>query len=325
MGKLWIRISLVVAVAFALSLANHGIWPGHWITAFLSSHVNVYLWAWADAFKDPQVVWRWLEIVVNTLFYSGLFWLVLRFVTRQLELWRFGLATYIISFFLPAVWWDAGYHPGWVCALLALFVWKDNFPGANASHNLGVKLTLFGGLINLLAVSYFLLTNSSHTKGGCMGNPGVHATDVDFSLPDRCNPVDRTCDMDCRASADGLRRHPGIQNRGSASTAGIPHLRPVDFSDRSVVQLASAGGTDGVLVVVRLCAAGCGSAYTLRGSGTGRMASSRGEGTQFRLEIFACFCSRWLVDRDGLPLSSTCRFSAGRTRIFTLSCMRADD
>ncbi len=157
MGKLWIRISLVVAVAFALTLANPGIWPGHWITAFISSHVNIYLWVWADGFKDPQVVWRWLEIVLNTLFYSGLFWLLLRFVTRQLESWRCGLATYIISFFLPAVWWDAGYHPGWVCALLALFVWKDNFPGANASHNLGVKLTLFGGLINLLAVAYFLL------------------------------------------------------------------------------------------------------------------------------------------------------------------------
>ncbi len=159
-----------------------------------------------------------------------------------------------------------------------------------------------------------------------MGNPGVHATDVDFSLPDRCTPIVRTCDMDCRASADDPRRHPGIQCWRSASTAGIPHLRPVDFSDRSVVQLASAGGTDGDVVVVRLYAASCRSACALRGSGTGRMASSRGQRTQFRLEISACFCTHWLVDRDGsLPLSSTRRSSAGRTRIFTLSRMRARD
>lgn len=157
MGKVWIRISLVVAVAFALSLANSGIWPGHWITAFISSHVNVYLWVWADVFNDPQIVWRWLEIGLNTLFYSGLFWLILRFVTQQLESWRFGLATYTFSFFLPALWSDGHYVQGWGCAWMALWVWIQAFPGANASYNLGVKLTIFGGLINLLAVAYFLL------------------------------------------------------------------------------------------------------------------------------------------------------------------------
>ncbi len=122
MGNLWIRISLVVAVAFVLSLANPGIWPGHWIAAFISSHVNIYLWVWADVFNDPQVVWRWLEIALNTLFYSGLFWLLLRFVTRQLESWRFGLATYTFSFFLPALWSDGHYVQGWWCAWMALWV-----------------------------------------------------------------------------------------------------------------------------------------------------------------------------------------------------------
>ena len=157
MGKLWIRISLVVAIAFALSVANLGIWPGHLITAVMRSHANVYLWVWADAFNDPQVVWTWLEIVFNTLFYSGVFWLVLMFVTRKPESWRFGLALYVIGFFLPATWGDGAYHPGWTCALLALFVWQDDFPGATARYNLGVKLSIFGGLINLLAVAYFLL------------------------------------------------------------------------------------------------------------------------------------------------------------------------
>lgn len=157
MGKQWIKILLVVGVAFVLSVANFGVWPGHLITAFISSHVNIYLWVWADALKDPQVVWRWLEIAFNTIFYSGLFWLVLVFVRRKPESWRFGLAIYIISFLLPAVWNDGGYHPGWSCALLALFVWRDDFPGATARYSLGVKLTIFGGVINLLVIAYFLL------------------------------------------------------------------------------------------------------------------------------------------------------------------------
>jgi hypothetical protein len=79
---------------------------------------------------------------------------------RERKAWRMlwsGLGLYVISFFLPAVWSDGGYHPGWVCALMALFVWKDDFPGATARYNLGVKLSIFGGLINLLAVAYFLL------------------------------------------------------------------------------------------------------------------------------------------------------------------------
>ena len=157
MGKLWIRILLVVASAFAASVANPGIWPGHWITASISSHVNIYIWVWSDAFNDPKFVWRWLEIALNTVFYGVLFWLVVGFVMRRPQAWRFGLATYTISFFLPALRSDVRYTPGWMCALMALWVWNDDFPGATAGYNLGVKLTIFGGLINLLALAYFLL------------------------------------------------------------------------------------------------------------------------------------------------------------------------
>ncbi len=157
MGKLWIRISLVVAAAFAASIANPGLWPGHWIASSISQNVNIYLWVWADAFNDPQVVWRWLEIALNTLSYGGLFWLVVRFVIRRPEAWRFGLATYTLSFFLPALRSDNRYTPGWGCAFMAMWVWNDDFPGATAGYNLGVKLTIFGGLINLLAIAYVLL------------------------------------------------------------------------------------------------------------------------------------------------------------------------
>ncbi len=70
-----------------------------------------------------------------------------------------GLALYVISFCLPAVRWVTGRMPGWSCAWLSLFVWANkSVPGSPAKHNLGVRLTVFGGLINLLAITYFLLT-----------------------------------------------------------------------------------------------------------------------------------------------------------------------
>lgn len=101
MGNRWLKVSLIVAVAFALTLsvavlgkswthAPEGIdilwvalmWPGHVITAFISTHVNIYLWLSPDSNINPQVLWWWLTIAFNTLFYSGVLGLVFMFVTE---------------------------------------------------------------------------------------------------------------------------------------------------------------------------------------------------------------------------------------------------
>jgi len=100
-GRRWLKVVLLVAVAFALTMSVESLgrlwthepdgidifwvafmWPGHLITAFISTHVNIYRWVWTDAVSDPQVVWQWLTIAFNTLFYSGLFWLFSMFVAE---------------------------------------------------------------------------------------------------------------------------------------------------------------------------------------------------------------------------------------------------
>lgn len=111
MGKLWIRISLVVAVAFALTLSlailrrRSAHWPDGvqiaWVTfmspgllgtRFISAHVNInniYLWLPTDSTIDlqsfTQIVEWWLGITCNTLFYGASFWLFSMFIaeTRQ--------------------------------------------------------------------------------------------------------------------------------------------------------------------------------------------------------------------------------------------------
>ncbi len=67
-----------------------------------------------------------------------------------------GLVLYLVSFFLPAVWATDHYTPGWACAYLALTVWTTN-GWVKAAYQLGVRLTIFGGLINLLAIAYAAL------------------------------------------------------------------------------------------------------------------------------------------------------------------------
>lgn len=95
MSKRWLKILLVVAMAFAFTMSvevvgrwsAHGaheipsLWlvltlPGSMLTDCIKSHVNLNLWLPIDSTVDPQVVWRKLVLAFNALFYSGLFWLI---------------------------------------------------------------------------------------------------------------------------------------------------------------------------------------------------------------------------------------------------------
>lgn len=96
----WLKILLVVAVAFALTMTVLGLgrrsahsqgempsflWvtllvPGNLITDYIKTHVNNYLLLSPDIEWDPKVLWPWLEVAFNTLFYSGLFGLLFMFV-----------------------------------------------------------------------------------------------------------------------------------------------------------------------------------------------------------------------------------------------------
>lgn len=67
-----------------------------------------------------------------------------------------GIALYLISFFLPSLWNGQGYATGWRCAVLALAVWGTN-GWVDAGYRLGVRLTIFGSLINLFAIAYAVL------------------------------------------------------------------------------------------------------------------------------------------------------------------------
>ena len=73
------------------------------------------------------------------------------------RLFYFGLIVYSISFFLPALWFTDHFAEGWGCAYLALGVWLTN-GFVDPGYQLGVRLTIFGGLINLLAITYAVLT-----------------------------------------------------------------------------------------------------------------------------------------------------------------------
>lgn len=68
-----------------------------------------------------------------------------------------GLFLYLISFFLPAVWFADHFASGWICAYLTLGVWLTSGFG-DLAYQWGVRLTIFGGLINLLAITYAILT-----------------------------------------------------------------------------------------------------------------------------------------------------------------------
>jgi len=66
-----------------------------------------------------------------------------------------GLILYLTSFFLPAVWFVDHFLWGFNCALLSLTLWRTD--GLIESYQLGVRLTIFGGVINPLAVTYAVL------------------------------------------------------------------------------------------------------------------------------------------------------------------------
>jgi len=68
----------------------------------------------------------------------------------------FGAVLYLVSFFLPAVWQFDHFVSGWGCAYLTVGVWTTS-GFVNATYQLGVRLTIFGGLINLLAIAYAVL------------------------------------------------------------------------------------------------------------------------------------------------------------------------
>jgi hypothetical protein len=67
-----------------------------------------------------------------------------------------GLAIYCVSFFLPSVWVYDHFLPGWKCAYLALIA-----AGTNAAmvqpYDTGVRLTLFGGVMNPLMIAYVVM------------------------------------------------------------------------------------------------------------------------------------------------------------------------
>jgi hypothetical protein len=68
-----------------------------------------------------------------------------------------GLILYLISFFLPAVWVIDHFVSGWRCAFLALGVWLTT-GSIDPEYQLGVRLTIFGGLINILAIACAVLS-----------------------------------------------------------------------------------------------------------------------------------------------------------------------
>jgi hypothetical protein len=70
-----------------------------------------------------------------------------------------GIVLYLVSFFLPAVWSMDMDHflPGWRCAFATLFVWMGSGRVVDGGYQLGVRLTISGALINLLAAAYIVL------------------------------------------------------------------------------------------------------------------------------------------------------------------------
>lgn len=73
------------------------------------------------------------------------------------RMFYFGSVLYLISFFLPSVSYLDRFVPGWWCAYMTLAVWTTSGFG-NSGFQLGVRLTIFGALINLLAIAYIILT-----------------------------------------------------------------------------------------------------------------------------------------------------------------------
>jgi hypothetical protein len=67
-----------------------------------------------------------------------------------------GIFLYLVSFFLPSVRYEGQFAPGWWCAFAALFAWTTGGL-VNAAYQLGVRLTIFGCLLNLLAIAYVSL------------------------------------------------------------------------------------------------------------------------------------------------------------------------
>lgn len=106
MRSRWVKIPLVVAVAFAFTMSveilgersahaggERGLLcvvltsPAFMLTDVLEREINPYLWLPIESTIDPQLIWKWVTIAFNTIFYSGLFWLFSMFVTeaRQSE------------------------------------------------------------------------------------------------------------------------------------------------------------------------------------------------------------------------------------------------
>jgi hypothetical protein len=100
-NRRWLKIPLVVAGAFGFTMlvevlgkssaqAGHEtplLWailmsPGWMPADHIAVHLRIPLLMWFDIDAVPQVLVRWLAIAFNTLFYSGLFWLVSMFVTE---------------------------------------------------------------------------------------------------------------------------------------------------------------------------------------------------------------------------------------------------
>ena len=77
----------------------------------------------------------------------------------------FGVVLYLVSFFLPAVRQFDHFISGWGCAYLAVWLWTTS-GFVNAAYQLGVRLTIFGGLINLLAIAYAVLRQLRRSPSG---------------------------------------------------------------------------------------------------------------------------------------------------------------
>ena len=100
MSKRWLKIPLVVAAAFALTMSvdvinrsahDRSAMPSLWTVALMSpgflptdlirARLSMYLLLSFDVHIDQLVLMRWLNIAFNTLFYSGLFWLLSMFIS----------------------------------------------------------------------------------------------------------------------------------------------------------------------------------------------------------------------------------------------------
>ena len=84
--------------------------------------------------------------------------------SRAMKLFYVGLVMYGISFLLPALSMGGAGIPGWTCAWTSLWVW-GNAAGLVEPARTGLRLTAFGGLINLATIAHGFLSIRNRAPG----------------------------------------------------------------------------------------------------------------------------------------------------------------